>query len=715
MTDFVQTRRAFLKASVAVSGGLVLATQMGRSGAQAADADAFVPNAFIRIEKSGPVVLVIPHTEVGQGIYTSSAMLVCEELELRLDQIAVEPAPPDIKKYIDPFLGDQATGGSLSTRADWKRLREAGAAARIMLVGAAAARWGVSPAACRAELGVVHHEASGRSYSYGDLAADAAGQPVPTTIPLKDPKDFRLVGKTQKRLDTPAKVNGGAQFGIDAKIPGMKIGTLAISPVKGGRLASSDVAAARAVPGVRDVVSAGDDLVAVIGDHMWAALQGLEALNPQWRAGENAEISSASHVAALDAASRNAGVVARREGDADKAIQDAAVKVTQVYQSPFMSHSPLEPLNCTLHVRPDGADLWMGTQVPVRAQIAVANATGLPQEKVVVHNMLMGGAFGRKLDIDMVEVAAKLAKNVSYPVKFVWSREQDMTHDYYRPFYYDRVSAGLDNDGRLVGRTHRVAGPSILARWAPPAFKDGLDSDAVEAAAETPYEDGAVLVDYVRYEQEGINTGFWRGVGPTHNSFVVESLIDELAHAAKKDPLDFRRSMLAKNPRTLAALDKVAQQVEWRRPLPKGQGRGLSVLNAFGSFVALCVEVDVADGWNVIIRKVVAAIDCGMTVNPDTVVAQMQGGIIFGLSAAMFSEITFTDGAVDQNNFDGYRVLRMNEAPVVNVHLISSNENPGGVGEAGTAAAAPALTNAIFAACGKRLRKLPVAASLPTA
>lgn len=713
--DIAQTRRSFLKASVAVGGGLLFATHMGRgSDAFAADSEGFVPNAFVRIEKTGPVVLVIPHTEVGQGIYTSSSMLLCEELELGLDQIVVEAAPPDIKKYIDPFLGDQATGGPLSTRADWKRLREAGAAARIMLAGAAAARWGIGPETCRAELGVVHHDASGRTLAYGELASDAASQPVPTTIPLKDPKQFRLVGKSQKRLDTPAKVNGSAQFGIDAKVDGMKIGTLAISPVKGGRLKSFDKAAALAVPGVRDVVSAGDDLVEVIGDHMWAALQGLEALDVQWDAGSNSAISSASHLSDLEVASKKPGVVARKDGDVAKALQDATVKIAQTYQSPFMSHSPLEPLNCTLHVRPDGADLWMGTQVPVRAQKAVADATGLPQEKVVVHNMLMGGAFGRKLDIDIVEAAARLAKNVSYPVKFVWSREQDMTDDYYRPFYYDHVTAGLDKDGRIVGRTHRVTGPSILARWAPPAFKDGLDSDAVETAAETPYEEGAVLVDYVRYERDGINTGFWRGVGPTHNSFVVESMIDEMALAAKQDPLEFRRAKLSKNPRTAALLDLVAQKSEWGKPLPQGTGRGLSVLNAFGSFVVLCVEVEVTKALDVSIKKVVAAVDCGMTVNPDTVVAQMQGGIIFGLSAAMFSEITFTEGAVDQNNFDSYRVLRMNETPVVEIYLMPSNENPGGVGEAGTAAAAPALTNAIFAVCGKRIRKLPVASALPS-
>jgi isoquinoline 1-oxidoreductase beta subunit len=367
----------------------------------------------------------------------------------------------------------------------------------------------------------------------------------------------------------------------------------------------------------------------------------------------------------------------------------------------------MEPLNCTLHIRPDGAELWVGTQVPVRAQKAVAEATGLPLEKVVVYNQLMGGAFGRRLDIDSVAVAAAIAKQVSYPVKLVWTREEDLRHDYYRPYYYDHVSAGLDASGRLIGRTHRVTGPSILARWAPAAFKNGLDRDAVECAAETPYDIPAEFVDYVRHEPDGMNTSWWRGVGPTHNLFVVESFIDELATAAKQDPVAFRRGLLQKNPRALAVLNLAAEKAGWGSPLPAGSGRGIGAQFAFESYLSCVLEVTVSPEGEILLHRAVVAIDCGMTVNPDTVRAQIEGGLILGLGTAMYNEITLTGGAVDQSNFHDYRALRINEAPKIEVYQIRNSEKPGGIGETGTAAAAPALGNAIFAATGKRLRRLP--------
>ncbi len=635
-------------------------------------------------------------------------MLMGEELEIGLDQVNIEAAPPDIKKYIDPLLGDQATGGSASTRADWVRLREAAAVARVMLISAAAKKWNVDPASCRAERGIIHHDASGKSASYGDVASDAAQLPVPSNVKLKDPSQFKLIGTSAKRIDTPSKVNGTALYGIDIIVPDMRFGTVAITPVKGGKLASMDEAAARRVPGVHDVIRNDEgDAIAVIGDHMWAAKQGLEALNLKWDAGENGDVTLETIISTMDRASHNEGVVAKKEGDAAAAIKGAATQLSAIYQSPFLSHSPMEPLNCTLHIRPDSAEIWLGTQVPVRAQKAVASVAGLPQDKVTVYNQLMGGAFGRRLDIDSVEVAASIAKHVSYPVKLVWTREEDLRHDYYRPYYYDRVAAGLDANGKLVGRTHRVTGPSILARWAPPAFKNGLDDDAVLCAAETPYEIPNEYVDYVRDEPRAMNTSWWRGVGPTHNLFVVESFIDELAHAAKQDPVEFRRGMLKKNPRALAVLNLAAEKSGWGSPLSRGTGRGVELQFAFGSYLCCVLEVEVTPPGEISVRRAVVAIDCGMTVNPDTVQAQIQGGLILGLGTAMYNEITLTGGAIDQSNFHDYRAMRINEAPKIEVYQIRNGEKPGGIGETGTAAAAPALGNAIFAATGKRLRRLP--------
>ena len=711
MAQRMSSRRSLLEVGVLAGGGLLLGLRLP-SLARAADitpaaGSGFAPNAFVRVDPHGTITLIMPHAEVGQGIYTSSAMLMGEELEVGLDQIQVQPAPPDLAKYIDPLLYDQATGGSTSTRSDWVRLREAAAAARMMLVAEAASRWGVDPASCRVERGVVHHDGSGRKLGYGDVASEAAAQPVPAKVRLKEPAEFKLIGTEAKRIDTPAKVNGSAVFGIDVQLPGMRIGTLAITPVKGGRLVRMDEAAARRVPGVRDVIRAGDQVVAVIGDHMWAAKQGLEALNPVWDAGPNGTVTTASLAASMKSASQRQGVVATHKGDAQGAIDGAATRVSATYELPFLSHSSMEPLNCTLHIQPNRAEVWVGTQVPVRAQKSVMAATGLPAEKVVVHNQLMGGAFGRRLDIDSIDVAASIAKQVSYPVKLVWTREEDLRHDYYRPYYYDRVAAGLDAGGKLVGRTHRVTGSSIYARWAPAAFKDGLDVDAVDCAAETPYDVAAEHVDYVRHEPDGVNTSWWRGVGPTHNVFVVECFIDELAAAARQDPVAYRRAMLGKNPRALAVLDLVATKSGWGGVLPKGVGRGVSLQFAFNTYLACVVEAEVKAAGEIVLRRAIVAVDCGMTVNPDTVRAQIEGGLLMGLGTALYSEITVTGGAVDQSNFHDYRMLRINEVPPVEVHQIRSDEKPGGVGEAGTAAAAPALGNALFAATGQRLRRLP--------
>lgn len=704
------SRRSLLQAGLLAGGGLFIGLRL-TSAAQAAvgGANAFTPNAFVRITADGVITLIMPQAEVGQGIYTSAAMLIAEELEVGLDQITVQAAPPDLAAYFDPTLGDQATGGSNSIRSDWMRLREAGAAARIMMIAAAAARWHVAVADCRAERGMVHHDATRRTLGYGALATEAAGERLPQTIPLKLPGQFRLIGTNAKRLDTPSKVDGSAVFGIDFMVPGMRFGTLAITPVKGGRLLQMNEAAARAVPGVQDVIRAGDQAVAVIGAHMWAAKQGLDALAPVWDAGPAGAVTTAALIADMDQTSQHPGVIARQQGDAAGAISAAATKLSAIYQLPFLSHCPMEPLNCTLHIRPNAADLWVGTQVPVRAQKAVANACGLPPEKVTVTNLYMGGAFGRRLDIDSIEVAAEIAKQVSYPLKLAWTREEDLRHDYYRPYYYDRVSAGLDAGGKIVGWTHRITGSSVTARWAPAGFKNGLDPDAVECAAETPYELPAMLVDYVRNEPMGVNTGWWRGVGPTHNIFVVESFVDELAATAKQDPVAFRRAMLRNNPRALAVLNLAAEKSGWGGQLPAGSGRGISLQFAFGSYLSCVMEVQVSAGGEISLRRAVVAVDCGMAVNPDTIRAQIEGGLILGLSTALYNEVTLSAGAIDQSNFHDYRALRIDEAPAIEVFRVENQETPGGVGETGTAAAAPALGNAIFAATGHRLRRLPFA------
>ncbi len=708
------SRRTFLKASAAAGGGLLLSFSLPalRRHAEAAGlptANTFAPNGFIRIDREGRVTLIAHKAEMGQGVYTSMPMLIAEELEVGLDQVHLEPAPPDDMLYGDPLLlNHQVTGNSSSVRGAWEPLRRAGATARAMLVSAAARSWKVDASSCRAERGTVIHVPTGRRVTYGALADAAASVPVPEKVALKDPKDFTLIGTPAKRLDTPDKVNGKAQFGIDVKVPGMKIATVAACPVFGGKLAGVDDSKVKAVKGVHQVVRL-DNAVAVVGDHMWAAQQGLGALDIRWDEGPNARLTTADIVRQLEAASQKPGVVVRKEGDLARAMAGAARKVEAVYQTPFLAHAPMEPMNCTVHVRQDGCDVWVGTQVQTAAQAAAAKVTGLPLEKVRVHNYLLGGGFGRRLEVDFIAQAVEIAKQVEGPVKVVWTREEDTQHSVYKPYFYDRLAAGLDEQGLPIAWSHRLTGSSIMARMLPPAFKNGIDPDAVEGAAEPPYAFPNMLVEYVRQEPPGIPTGWWRGVGPTHNVFVVESFIDELAAAAKMDPVKYRRALLGKSPRARAVLELAAVKAGWGQPLPPGSGRGVSVLHAFGeTYIAQVAEVSVSKGGDVRAHRVVVAVDCGMIVNPDTVTAQMEGGVIFGLSAALFSEITLKDGRVEQSNFHNYRVLRINEAPVIEVHLVKSAEAPGGIGEPGTSALAPAVTNAIFAATGKRVRKLPI-------
>ena len=704
------SRRVFLKGSVAAGGGLMLGfglpTFLG--DVMAEESSTFAPNAFIRIGSDGSVTLTMPYVEMGQGTYTSIPMLIAEELEVALSQVRLEHAPPDEKRYGNPLFGGvQGTGGSTSIRAVWEPLRQAGATARVMLIAAAAKRWGVDPSSCHAERGEVVHEASARRINYGALAGDAAEMAVPEKVALKRPEEFKLIGTPAKRLDAPSKVDGTAIYGIDVKLPGLKVATLAQSPVFGGRLKSVDDAAAKAIKGVRQIVRL-DDAVAVVADHMGAAKKGLAALVIQWDDGPHATLSTEDVARDLEKGTLNAGAVAQNTGDVAKAMTRAVTKVDAIYQVPFLAHAAMEPMNCTVHVRKDSCEVWVGSQVIARAQATAAKTTGLPLDKVVVHNHLIGGGFGRRLEIDGVTRAVQIAMHVDGPVKVIWTREEDIQHDMYRPYFFDRMSAGLDEAGMPIAWNHRFAGSSILARWAPPIFNNGLDPDTIDGAIKLPYALPNMRVEYLRMEPPGIPTAFWRSVGPSHSVFVVESFMDELAATAKKDPVAYRLALLDQAPRARAVLQLAAEKAGWGQPLPKGSGRGVALQFVFGTYMAQVAEVEVSKEGEVRVRRVVCAVDCGSIVNPDTVQAQVQGAVIFGISAALFGKITVKGGRVEQANFDTYRVLRMNEAPAIEVHIVKNTEAPGGMGEPGTSAIVPAVTNAIFAATGKRLRKPPV-------
>ncbi len=665
----------------------------------------FAPNAFIRIDETGHTVLIMPQVEMGQGTYTSISAVLAEELDADWSKVEVQHAPPDDKLYGNPTFGLQVTGNSNSIRAWWLPLRKAGATARAMLVQAAAAEWGVDPASCTAAKGEVAHAASGRRLAYGTLALAAQAQTPPKDAALKDPKDFVLIGQPLKRLDTPDKVNGKAIYGIDAILPGMKFATVAACPVFGGKVGKVDDSAAVKLPGVRKVVVL-EDMVAVIGDHMWAAKKGLEALEIEWDEGPNAEITTKDVWDDLRKTSQKDGAVAKSDGDIAKALASGD-KFEAAYELPFLAHASMEPINATVHVKPDSCEIWTGTQIMTRVQSEAAKAAGLPIDKVIVNNHLLGGGFGRKLEPDMVIAAVKIAKQVDYPVKVVWTREEDIQHDVYRPVYRDEITASLV-DGKVAGWKYKVAGSAVLARWLPPAFQKGIDIDAIDAAVDAPYDFANFHVEYVRAEPLSVPTGFWRGVGPNNNVFAVECAMDELARKAGKDPIEFRKSMLTKNPRMLAVLDQVAEKSGWGQKLPPRVGRGVCVQPSFASFIATVVEAEIDDIGEITLRRITSVVDTGIAVNPDTVKAQIEGGLIFGLTAALYGEITIDKGRVQQSNFHDYRMMRINETPKIEVIVVKSGEAPGGIGEAGVNAGPPALRNAIYAATGVALRRLPI-------
>ncbi|MFS2079128.1 molybdopterin cofactor-binding domain-containing protein [Telluria sp. Tellsp131] len=676
-------------------------------------------DAFIRIDREGIVTLIIHKVEMGQGTFTSLPQLLAEELGADLSKVKLEQAPANNSLYADALLGGQVTGGSTSIRATYKPLREAGAKVRTVLVQAAAKNWNVEPGDLKVVGGTIRHEASNRQVHFGEVAEAASKLTFPAEVKLKDPAQFTLVGKAIKRLDSPAKVNGSAQFGIDARLPNMGIAAVAASPVLGGKVAAVDEQKALAVKGVRQVLRI-EGAVAVVADHFWAAKQGLLAAAPRFDDGPNANVSTAGIVADMMKVSQNTGAIAADKGDALKALDSGpGRRIDVIYEVPFLAHATMEPMNCTVDLKTDGCDIWVGTQVPALAQGAAAKITGLPLEKVRVHNHYIGGGFGRRLEVDNVIQAVEFAKLAKGPLKIVWTREEDIQHDMYRPYYVDRMSARIDDKGMPVAWFHRVTGSSIMARFAPPMVKNGVDPDAVEAAADIQYSIPAIRVEYVRHEPPGLATAFWRGVGPTHNVFVVESFIDELAYASKTDPVAFRRALLQKSPRTLAVLNLAAEKAGWGKPLKpiagRKLGRGVSTQFAFGSYMAQVAEVSVGPDGDVRVHRVVCAVDCGQNVNPDTIVAQMEGGIVFGASAALWDEVTVEKGRVQQSNFSDYRVMRMPESPAVEVHIVNSHDDPGGIGEPGTAGIAPALANAVFAATGKRVRKLPIGEQLKKA
>ncbi|WP_242163652.1 xanthine dehydrogenase family protein molybdopterin-binding subunit [Lysobacter sp. M15] len=716
------SRRGFLKAGALAGGGLVIgfvvpvAARMALAQqAQAATTAFFAPNAFLRIAGDDSITVLLAHSEMGQGIWTALPMLIAEELDADWSRITVEHAPA-AQAYAHTGFGMQMTGGSTTTWSEFDRYRQAGAAARAMLVQAAAARFGVPVAEIRTENGEV--VAGDQRVRYGALADDAGklAAPDPKSLALKDPKAWKLIGKPTRRLDTPEKISGRAIFGIDVQFDGLKTAMVARAPVFGGSVKSFDATGAKAVPGVRDVVQVPSG-VAVIADHYWAAKLGRDALKVDWDPGPNAALDTQALHAEFAKLAGTPGAVAVQAGDAAAAMATAAKTVEAEYTVPYLAHATMEPLNCTVKIDADQCEIWTGTQFQTIDQQVAAKITGLKPEQILIHTTFLGGGFGRRATptSDFVNEAVEVAKAAKAPVKTVWSREDDMRGGYYRPAYVQKAKVGLDADGVPVAWQQVMVGQSILAGtpFEPMMVKNGIDATSVEGVADSPYIKGtpAHRVD-LHSPKTNIPVLWWRSVGHSYNGFVMESMVDELAHAAGKDPLAYRRQLLKDHPRHLAALNLAAEKFGWDTPLAKGRGKGIAVHESFGSFVAQAAEVsveDMRDGSRAIkVHRVVCAIDCGPVVNPLTVAAQMESGIAFGLGAALYSKLTFRDGRVQESNYHDYRVLRMSEMPKVEVHIVPSSEKMGGVGEPGTPPIAPAVANAVFALTGQRLRELPL-------
>ena len=695
------SRRTFLKAGAAVSGGLIIGVTLPEAFA-AAPVTTSMPNAWVRIGSDNTVTILSARSEMGQGVYTAMPTLVAEELEVDLKKIKVEIAPAG-EVYINMLLGGQLTGGSTSVAEGYDKLRVAGAQARMMLVSAAAQKWGVDESRCTAQNGSVVGPKGARA-TYGQLAEAASKLPVPKDPKLKDAKDFKYVGKPVKRLDTPSKVNGTAEFGIDVKLPGMLYASLAQCPVIGGKVVSFDAAKAKGMPGVKHVVQITDG-VAVVADSWWQAKVARDTLAIKWDEGPAKSMSSATIAAGLKAAAAKPGAVFKKQGDADGAMKGAVKTLEASYEMPFLSHSPMEPMNFTADVKKDSCLLYGPTQFQQMAEGVAAQILGMKPSQITVKTTFLGGGFGRRIDVDFVAQAVEISKAVGAPVKLLWTREDDMTHDFYRPTSLHQVSAGLDASGMPVAMKFHLTSSSVTARLFPPFVKDGLDPFMLEAAA-VPYDIPNQLADSLIYET-GLRVGYWRSVSHALNAFANESFIDELALAAGKDPFEYRRALLGKHPRLKNVLELAAVKAGWGKPLPPGRFRGIGVMEGYGTSMAQVAEVSVTDG-KVKVHRVVVAADLGRMVNPNIVDQQVESSVNFGLSAALYGEITLKDGRIEQANFDSYPVVRMPESPKMEVHLVKSDEKPGGIGEPATALIGPVVANAVFAATGKRLRKLPL-------
>jgi isoquinoline 1-oxidoreductase beta subunit len=707
------SRRDFLKTSAVATGGLVIAFHVPGAKRLAASgiapAGPFAPNAFLRIGEDDSVIVLLAHSEMGQGIWTSLPMLIAEELECDWSSIRVEHAPA-AAEYAHTAFGIQATGGSTTTWSEFERYRQAGATARTMLVQAAADRFGVPVSDCRVEDGVVI--AGGSRARFGELAEAAAKLTPPESVTLKDPGEWSVIGRPTRRLDTPEKITGRAKFGMDVQFDGLLTAVVERSPTFGGEVDSFDASAAKAVPGVRQVVQVPSG-VAVVADHFWAAEQGRKALTVEWKPGPAAGLDSEDMIAEWRDLTLTPGTTAAEAGDAAGALAAAAQKIEASYSFPYLAHATMEPLNCTVKIGPDGCDIWTGTQFQGPDQMAAAAITGLKPEQVRIHTTFLGGGFGRRANpaSDFVAEAVHVAKAAGAPVKTVWTREDDTRGGYFRPAFVHRARLGLGADGMPVAWDHDMAGQSIVAGTFFEAMipENGVDPSSTEGLADSPYM--AEIPNYrigVHTPTPGVPVLWWRSVGHTHTAFVAETMIDEAAHAAGRDPVDYRRALLANHPRHLGVLNLAAQKSGWGTPLPSGRARGIAVHESFGSFVAEVAEVSL-ESDQIRVHRVTCAIDCGIAVNPETIRAQVEGAVAFGLGAALHSAITLKDGRVRESNFDAYRVLRQAEMPAVDVHIVPSKESPGGVGEPGTPPIAPAVANAVFVLTGQRPRDLPLA------
>lgn len=705
------SRREFLKTGAVLTGGLVISFSVPAvrrfARAEPIPAAPFAPNAFLKVGTDDSVTVLLAHSEMGQGIWTTLPMLIAEELDADWSKIRVEHAPA-APVYAHTVFRMQMTGGSSTTWSEFERYRQAGATARALLVAAAAQRFGVNPTDCRTENGAVI--AGGKRAAYGELAEAAAKLPAPKTVKLKEPKDWKIIGKPTRRLDTPEKISGRAKFGIDVQLPGMLTAVVARPPVFGGKVKSFDARQAKAVPGVRAVVQIPSG-VAVVADHFWAAKLGRDALKVEWDPGPHAGMDSAAQLQEYRRLAGTKGITALQAGRVTAELPKATKTVEAEYTVPYLAHAPMEPENATVRIGSGKCEVWTGTQFQTLDQMVAAKITGLKPEQVEIHTTFLGGGFGRRATptSDFVSEAVQVAKAAKATVKTVWTREDDVRGGYYRPAFLHRARVGLGADGMPAAWHHSVVGQSIFAGTPFAALiEKGIDPSTVEGVTDSPYFKSIPhhLVD-LHMPRFGVPVLWWRSVGHSHTGFVMESLIDEAALAAGKDPVDYRRALLKDHPRHLAALNLAAEKGKWGSPLPEGQGRGVAVHESFGSYVAQVADVSVVNG-RIRVHRVVCAIDCGVAVNPDNVRAQMESGIAFGLGAALHSAITLKDGRVEQSNFHDYTVLRLNEMPVVEVHIVPSTEKMGGVGEPGVPPIAPAVANAVARLTGQRLRELPL-------